>query len=111
MDHIRSLVFKCNYNVLIVSYRGYGKSSGSPTESGLKIDAQAALDYLVNERADIDNKKILVFGSSLGGAVAIDLAFSNQSKIWALVVENTFTCIPDLVRRRFLCGCVKLAFD
>eukprot|EP01122_Echinamoeba_exundans_P005459 TRINITY_DN15612_c0_g1_i1.p1 TRINITY_DN15612_c0_g1~~TRINITY_DN15612_c0_g1_i1.p1 ORF type:complete len:239 (+),score=37.77 TRINITY_DN15612_c0_g1_i1:125-841(+) len=97
LEHIRALVFRCNLNVMIVSYRGYGKSSGFPSESGLKIDAQVSLDYLLNQRTGIDRKKIVVFGSSLGGAVAIDLAHSNQDKLFALALENTFTCIPDLV--------------
>jgi abhydrolase domain-containing protein 13 len=82
---------------MIVSYRGYGKSTGFPSESGLKIDAQVSLDYLLKQRTGIDRKKIVVFGSSLGGAVAIDLAHSNQEKLHALALENTFTCIPDLV--------------
>eukprot|EP01087_Luapelamoeba_hula_P006386 TRINITY_DN1646_c0_g1_i1.p1 TRINITY_DN1646_c0_g1~~TRINITY_DN1646_c0_g1_i1.p1 ORF type:complete len:357 (-),score=67.90 TRINITY_DN1646_c0_g1_i1:110-1159(-) len=83
-------------NVLILSYRGYGKSSGSPSESGLQIDAQAALDWL-HAHPEIDPKKIVVFGRSLGGAVGIKLTSKNQDKVAALMVENTFTSIPDMI--------------
>lgn len=49
----------------MVEYRGYGLSEGTPTEQGLYVDAQSALDYLLN-RQDIDEKKIILFGRSLG---------------------------------------------
>lgn len=83
-------------NVFIVEYRGYGRSTGHPTEGGLQLDSQTALEYLLN-RSDINNDKIFVFGRSLGGAVAIDLAARNTETIKALVVENSFTSVPDMV--------------
>ena len=52
-------------NVCLLEYRGYGHSDGSPSEDGLYLDAQAALDYLVG-RPDVDQRKIIVFGRSLG---------------------------------------------
>ena len=55
-----------------VCYLGYGHSDGSPCEKGLYLDAQAALDA-VRARPDVDPSKIVVFGRSLGGAVAVDL--------------------------------------
>lgn len=85
---------KCN--VLIVEYRGYGRSTGVPSEIGLQIDAQTTLEYLHN-RSDIAHNKIFVFGRSLGGAVAIDLAARNPEHLAALVVENSFTSVPDMV--------------
>lgn len=56
---------KLNINILLVEYRGYGLSEGSPSEQGLYIDAQTAFDYLML-RNDIDRSKIVVFGRSLG---------------------------------------------
>lgn len=53
------------------------------------MDAQAALDYVLG-RTDVDAEKIVLFGQSIGGAVAFDLAARNQSKIHAVIVENTF---------------------
>uniref|UniRef100_A0A8D9EA08 Protein ABHD13 n=1 Tax=Cacopsylla melanoneura TaxID=428564 RepID=A0A8D9EA08_9HEMI len=88
-------MLKCN--VLMVEYRGYGKSQGSPSEEGLCMDAMASIDYL-RSRTDINHRRIVVFGRSLGGAVAIDLLARPEysSKIWCLIVENTFTSIPDM---------------
>ncbi|CAH0546634.1 unnamed protein product [Brassicogethes aeneus] len=86
-------------NILLVEYRGYGLSEGSPCEEGLYIDAKTGLDYLYS-RNDINHSEIIIFGRSLGGAVAIDLARREDyaSKIWCLVVENTFTSIPDMAK-------------
>lgn len=84
-------------NVLMVSYRGYGTCDGSPSEKGLREDAQAALDYaLADER--LSQVPIVVYGHSLGGAVAIDLVSRNPTKVFALIVENTFLSIPSIVR-------------
>lgn len=54
----------------MLEYRGYGLSEGSPSEKGLYVDAQSALEYLLN-RSDIDIKKIILFGRSLGKRIFI----------------------------------------
>jgi fermentation-respiration switch protein FrsA (DUF1100 family) len=82
--------------VLAVSYRGYGKSQGKPNEAGLQLDAEAGLAHLL-QRSDVNNKRIIVFGRSLGGAVAIHLTSKYQDKIEALILENTFTCVEEMV--------------
>ncbi|HYO98983.1 MAG TPA: alpha/beta hydrolase [Pyrinomonadaceae bacterium] len=84
---------KLPVNVLVIDYRGYGKSEGSPSEQGLYADARAAWDYLTNVRG-IPAARIVIYGESLGGAVAIDLA----SKVSAcgLVVQSSFTSIADM---------------
>lgn len=64
------------------------------------MDSEAALSYLMS-RTDIDTNKIVIFGRSLGGAVAIALA-SNElylDKAFALIVENTFTSIPSMANQ------------
>jgi dienelactone hydrolase len=74
----------------------YGKSNGSPSEQGIRMDAQAALDYLL-EHPVSKNNKIILYGQSIGGAVAIDLASRNQANIAAVILENTFlsvVCVP-----------------
>lgn len=96
LQNVRDL-YRMGYNVFLVSYRGYGLSSGVPSEPGLQRDAEAALEYLSRQRRDIDAKKIFVFGRSLGGAVGIHLARKYQEKIAGLIIENTFTCIPDMI--------------
>ena len=80
-------------NVLIFDYRGYGRSQGHPTEQVVYLDAQAAYDYL-KTRSDFDPKRIIAYGASLGGAVAIDLA--TKRKIAALIVDSCFTCAKDV---------------
>uniref|UniRef100_A0A1B6JLD1 Protein ABHD13 n=1 Tax=Homalodisca liturata TaxID=320908 RepID=A0A1B6JLD1_9HEMI len=84
-------------NLLMLEYRGYGLSKGSPSEEGLCMDARAAIDFL-SSRPDINQRLIIVFGRSLGGAVAVDLAARPEysARIWCLILENTFTSIPDM---------------
>ena len=89
------LIKHANCNVLLVEYRGYGTSQGEPSEAGLKADAQGALDHLLG-RTDIDTENLFVFGRSLGGAVAIHLAHSNEGALRGVLVENTFTCIREM---------------
>jgi fermentation-respiration switch protein FrsA (DUF1100 family) len=62
------------------SYRGYGLSSGQPNEAGLKVDAQTGLEALL-QRPDINPEKVVVYGRSLGGAVAIHLTAANSNKV------------------------------
>ncbi|CAO1627141.1 unnamed protein product [Jaminaea pallidilutea] len=82
-------------NVIMLSYRGYGLSTGQPNEKGIKIDAQVLLDWV---KANLSSsQKIVLYGQSLGGAVAIDAAVRNASWTSALILENTFLDIPALI--------------
>ncbi|KAK3631956.1 bem46 protein, variant [Elasticomyces elasticus] len=83
---------------LMVEYRGYGLSTGNPTEKGLAIDAQTALDY-VRSRDDLKSNKIVIYGQSLGGAVSIDLVAKNKGTgdIKGLILENTFLSIAMMI--------------
>lgn len=93
---VRELYTCVNCNVLLVSYRGYGCSEGEPTEEGLKLDAEAAIEYL-KTRKDINVQNIFVFGRSLGGAVALSLIPKYQQDIRGIIIENTFTNISDMI--------------
>jgi len=86
--------YRCN--VVMLSYRGYGKSEGNPTEKGLKIDAQTMLDY-VREHPILKNTPLIAYGQSIGGAVAIDLVSRNEDSFSGLMVENTFLSLPKLI--------------
>lgn len=99
LQNCAGLYHNLHCNILLIEYRGYGLSEGHPSEEGLYIDAKASLDYLFS-RNDVNHSEIVVFGRSLGGAVAIDLAIRENysNRIWCLVVENTFTSIPDMAR-------------
>ena len=92
MDSI-AMFHRLGYGVLIFDYRGYGRSSGKPSEAGLYRDAQSAWDYLTRQRGT-EPARIVLFGESLGGAVAAWLA--SQERPGALVLASTFTSVPDL---------------
>lgn len=83
-------------NVLAVDYRGYGKSSGSPSESGLYLDADAAYQHLTVERG-IPPERVIAFGASLGTAVAADLAARRM--VAAVVLEAPFPSAAVVARR------------
>jgi hypothetical protein len=87
---------KMRCNVLMLSYRGYGHSEGTPSEKGLQVDAQTVLDY-VHAHPQLAKTPIILYGQSIGGAVAIDLAYRNPKAITALVIENTFMSLPRLI--------------
>jgi pimeloyl-ACP methyl ester carboxylesterase len=94
-----ALVFrKIGWNTLILDYRGYGRSSGLPTEEGTYLDARAAYLHLVKDRG-LDPSRIVVVGRSLGGGVATWLA--EHHPVGGLVLENTFTSIADIVAQSF----------
>lgn len=90
----------CECNVLLVEYRGYGLSEGIASEKGFYKDGEAAVNHLFT-RSDIDTTKIIVYGQSIGGAVVIDLAVKFNDRLFAVMVENTFTTMPDIGRELF----------
>ena len=95
-----------NYNIFIFDYAGYGKNEGKPTTSSILDDGLAALTFL-NQQEEIPTNRIIIYGVSLGGSIAIDLASKHKCK--ALIVESTFTSLVDMGYRilnsfiRFLC--------
>lgn len=85
------------FSVFLIDYRGYGCSSDRfPCERQVYEDAELAFNYLVNSR-NIPPDKIVVFGHSLGGAIAIDLA-TKHPQIAGLIIESSFTSILDMVK-------------
>ncbi len=84
--------------VLIIDYRGYGRSAGRPDEQGTYADARAAWRYLVEERA-FPSEAVVLFGRSLGAAVAADLATEVQPG--AVILESAFTSAADLGARHY----------
>ena len=85
-------------NVLLFDYRGYGRSEGKPSEEGTYLDAQAAWDYLTQARG-MEPSRVVIYGRSLGGAIAAHLAMDTQPG--ALVLDSAFTSAPDMARRMF----------
>lgn len=87
------------YSVLLWDYRGYGVSGGEPSREGLIEDGVAAINY-ARSRKDVNPKRLVVFGQSLGGAVAISaLARAGTQGVGALVVEGGFGSYREEVRR------------
>jgi uncharacterized protein len=91
--------------VFIIDYRGYGNSNGKPTERGTYLDAEAAWIYLIQQK-NLPENSIIIYGESLGGAVAVWLA--NKYKPGALVLESAFTSIVDMARHYYPYLPVKL---
>ena len=85
-------------SVLIIDYRGYGKSQGSISEHGTYLDADAAWSYLTESRR-IPAQEIVVFGRSLGAAVAANIA--SRKTPGALILESAFTSIPDMAAKLY----------
>eukprot|EP00924_Labyrinthula_sp_SR-Ha-C_P005376 snap_masked-scaffold_1-processed-gene-29.32-mRNA-1 protein AED:1.00 eAED:1.00 QI:0/0/0/0/1/1/2/0/363 len=111
LPYINALVRKVGVNVFIVDYRGYGLSTGEPSEQGLLRDASAALRFLTldynhskhveHNGLQIDTTKIFLHGISLGGAVAIGAASIYDSyKIKGLIIQNTFLSVPYVLEAR-----------
>jgi hypothetical protein len=92
------MLARLGVNVLALDYRGYGKSEGSPDEVGIYRDAEAAYRYLT-EIQGFHPKNIVLYGQSLGGAVAIDLA--SRHECGGLIVESSFTTGREMARRAF----------
>jgi len=80
-------------SVFIIDYRGYGKSTGKPSELGTYIDAETAFNYLINENR-VESGNIFIFGRSLGGAVATWLAEKHTPS--GLIIESSFTSIGEM---------------
>ncbi|MEK9137048.1 MAG: alpha/beta hydrolase [Bacteroidota bacterium] len=85
-------------NILAVDYRGYGESTGSPSEQGLYHDAEAGYNYL-NGIRHVRPEHIVVYGYSLGSAVAIELAC--RKRIAGLIVEGAWTSLPDVGQEHY----------
>ena len=92
------LLQRARLNVFAFDYRGYGRSEGRPSEQGVTADARAAWDLLVSELGE-RAEKVVLFGHSLGGAIAIDCAQHRRGA--GLIVQSTFTDVRQMARVRF----------
>jgi len=87
-------------SVLIMDYRGYGQSGGRPSESGTYLDAEAAWRHLVQSHG-LAPRDIVVFGRSLGAAIAAHLARELEAGPAALILESAFTSAPDMAQEAY----------
>ena len=84
-------------NFLIVDYRGYGKSTGKPTIEGVILDAQAMYKFLIDRGYNADD--ISLYGRSIGGAIAIELA--TREKVRSVVVQSSFTSLKEIAKELY----------
>jgi len=99
--HINSVFWLpySGFNIFLFDYQGYGKSEGKPSLSGLQQDFHASLNWLM-ENPTIDNQKIIIFGQSLGAAIALHALTESKYKnsIRGIVAESSFTRYRTIVR-------------
>jgi hypothetical protein len=91
-DELYQALHRLGLTVFAFDYRGYGRSEGRPSETGTYLDAQGAYRWLTQR--GVVPERILAFGESLGGAVATELAM--RERVGGLVLQSTFTSLPDL---------------
>ncbi len=95
---------RAGFQVLIIDYRGYGESTGTPSEEGLLLDVRAAWEHLTRSRG-LPPGKIAIYGVSLGSAPALELARrleeKNERAPSALILEGAFTSALEMGQRAF----------
>lgn len=87
------------FGVLVPSWRGYGGSTGSPTEKGLMSDGRAAMKFL--QQKGVPASRVILFGESLGSGVATQLAANPDTSPMAVVLEAPYTSAADVARKRY----------
>ncbi len=98
LDRAQEMQRRLGVSVLLFDYRGYGLSEGSPDEQGTYRDARAAYRYAV-ETHGVAPRDLVLFGESLGAAVAVQVALEKPAG--ALILESAFTSIPDMARAAY----------
>lgn len=94
VDYIKPLV-AADYQVVLVNFRGYGKSTGTPTHVNIRKDAQIIFDSLL-KRVDFSHQKIIVYGVSIGTQIAVNLTMNNQDKIDGLILDGAMSSFTDI---------------
>jgi pimeloyl-ACP methyl ester carboxylesterase len=91
------LLARAGFDVVLFDYRGYGRSTGKPSEEGTYVDARAALRTLL--RTGVDPAGLIYLGESLGGAIALALALESPPR--GLILQSAFTSVRDVARRHY----------
>jgi fermentation-respiration switch protein FrsA (DUF1100 family) len=98
LQNAAEMYARVGINILMMDYRGYGNSTGTPTEKGLILDAEKVVQY-ASSHPKLTNSSIIVFGRSLGGAVSVAIAEQYPDLVKGLILENTFLSISKMVDR------------
>ncbi|ODV61031.1 alpha/beta hydrolase [Ascoidea rubescens DSM 1968] len=100
LSHAQILFNDFHYNIIMLSYRGYWKSTGAPSESGLKIDAQT-LFHFINNDPFFKNSNIVIYGKSIGCAITFYLSslFNNNNSplLKGIILDNPFLSLHKLI--------------
>ena len=96
LDNILLLHRRLGTGVFIFDYRGYGRSDGRPSEEGIYRDAEASIEYLRSMPGFDSDKQLIIFGRSLGCAVAVEMATRHGSR--AVILESPFTSIRAMAK-------------
>ena len=96
VDNIHELHSRLGLSIFIFDYRGYGKSEGRPSEQGTYIDGEAALAYVAS-RGDVAGQRPVLFGRSMGCAIATEMA--TRQDVESLILESPLTSIQAMARR------------
>ena len=94
VNYVRPLVDN-GFQICMLDYRGYGKSTGTPTHLNIANDAQVFFDALL-QRDDVANTKLIVYGASIGSQVATHLTKNNNDKISGLILDGMMTSFTDI---------------
>ncbi|MDA8424202.1 MAG: alpha/beta fold hydrolase [Nitrospiraceae bacterium] len=101
--HVNGVLWlvQTGFNVFIIDYRGYGQSEGEPTAAGANSDAEAALETLI-AMPSVDKDRIIVFGQSIGGTFAINLAANSpyRAHLRAVIVDSAFASYSQIAREK-----------
>lgn len=88
-------LLKDGFQLFMVDFRGYGKSTGKPTHLNIEADGQKILDFALSQKA-IKNTKILICGVSMGSQIATHLAANNENRISGLILDGTIASFTDI---------------
>lgn len=95
-------LIEAGYNLFIFDYRGYGRSEGKPDVKGINLDAEAALETLLAKLPRTQNDSVIVFGKSLGGAVAVYTVASSpyKNRVKTLILDSAFSSYRRIAREK-----------
>lgn len=97
-EYLDGLREEFRVSIFAFDYRGYGRSEGKPHEQGILADGRAAQQWLA-DRVGIQPEEIVLWGRSIGGAVAVQMGADQGAR--ALILERTFTSLPDVAARHY----------
>ena len=100
VEHVHQSRKYADWNVLLLAYRGYGFSEGRPSMSGIQMDVETGLNYLLTNMS-FSRDKIIVYGHSFGGAAALHLAAKRPASFGTLIVESTFVSVREMASLLF----------